>query len=118
MCPDCPCVSFRASGNLLITLHGGEVKTLLLMLIVAVCALAWRSDELMELIGARPQRVPALTIVEKDRATHRPMSAHEFAELSKTDPAAYQRFINSYRVEEERSEFDKLMNFLARGKYE
>ncbi len=48
----------------------------------------------------------------------RPMSAAEFAALSKTDPDAYRKFLNSHQAEEERGEVDKLFNFLSRGKYE
>ena len=48
----------------------------------------------------------------------KPMTAMEFAELSKTDPNAYQKFINSHQQNPERGEVDKLMNFLAKGKFE
>lgn len=60
--------------------------------------------------------VEALTV--ETAQGKRPMRAAEFAELSKTDPDAYRKFLNSHQVEEERSEVDKLFNFLARGKYE
>ena len=45
------------------------------------------------------------------------MSADDFARLSNTDPGAYQKFIAS-RTANERTEADKLTNFLTRGKYE
>lgn len=46
------------------------------------------------------------------------MSIQEFAKLSKTDPAAYQKLLASHQAPAERSAVDKLMNFLAHGKFE
>jgi hypothetical protein len=99
------------------------MKTLLIVLIVALCGIAWRSPDLLQAIGAANARQDPATISVEDltaqqpSAAHSPMTATEFAELSKTDPRAYQKYINSFQVQE-RTEVDKLFNFLARGKYE
>lgn len=99
------------------------MKTLLIMLIVAICAIGWRSPDLLQAIGlASAAQDPARISVEALTSPQAPagqkaMTAAEFAELSKTDPHAYQKYINSFQVQE-RNEVDKLFNFLARGKYE
>lgn len=99
------------------------MKTLLIMLLVSICAIAWSSPDLMQAIGlANAVQDPATLSVDAlatvEPATgQRPMTAEEFVELSKTDPHAYQKFLNSMQVQE-RTEVVKLMNFLARGKYE
>lgn len=99
------------------------MKKLLVLLLVALCAIAYRSPDIMNAIGlAGAARDPSTLSVKSMQAAppagHQAMSAEEFARLSKTDPQAYRKFVNSHRVEEERSEVDKLMNFFARGKYE
>ena len=101
------------------------MKTLLLMLIVGLCALAWRTPEIMQAVGfAGKAQDPASMTTSALRITatpsqHKPMSPEEFIERSKTDPQAYQKFLNSLHVPDaERSSVDKLMNFLTRGKYE
>ena len=101
------------------------MKTMLLMLIVGICALAWRTPEVMQVVGLAnkaqdPARITTSALrAESTAVQHKPMSPQEFAERSKTDPYAYQKFINSLQVpDQERSSVDKLMNFLARGKYE
>ncbi|GAB3541805.1 hypothetical protein GCM10027343_12820 [Noviherbaspirillum agri] len=100
------------------------MKTLLLILIVAICAIAWRSPDILHAVGiASVKQDPAAITLEnftaqQAPAAQMPMTAAEFAALSKTDPHAYQKYLNSFQVQEERSELDKLFNFLARGKYE
>lgn len=99
------------------------MKTLLIMLIVAICAIAWRSPDLLQTIGlASAAQDPATISVESLTSPQVPgvqkaMTAAEFVELSKTDSNAYQKYINRFQVQE-RTEVDKLFNFLARGKYE
>lgn len=99
------------------------MKTLLILLIVAICAIGWRSPDIMQAIGmASAKQDPARMSMEDLAAKsaspdQKPMTAAEFAELSKTDPHAYQKYLNSFQVQE-RTEVDKLFNFLARGKYE
>lgn len=95
----------------------------MIMLLVAICAIGWRSDDILQAIGAANAAQDPATIsidmltLQQPPAGQRPMSAAEFSELSKTDPDAYRKFVRSYEVRE-RSEVDKLLNFLARGAYE
>lgn len=49
--------------------------------------------------------------------TKREMSMEEFQRLSKTDPLAYEKFVNSHQIRE-RGMADKLLNAIAYGKYE
>lgn len=98
------------------------MKSLLIMLLIGICAIGMRSPEIMKAIGiAGAVQDPAISISSLTVAptpAQKPMSAVEFAELSKTDPNAYQKFINSHQQTPERGEVDKLMNFLAKGKFE
>jgi len=93
---------------------------LLLMLIIGICAMAWRSPDIMQAVGlAGIAQDPARISTGTATPPQKPMTADEFAALSKKDPHAYQKFINSYQAPApERGEIDKLMNFLARGKFE
>lgn len=99
------------------------MKTLLLMLIIGICAIAWRTPEIVQAIGIAgtaqdPAQISIKAIASASKK-QKPMTADEFAALSKTDPNAYQKFINSYQAHDpDRSEIDKLMNFLSRGKFE
>ena len=105
------------------------MKTLFIMFIVGICVIGWRSPEIMQIIGmagaAQDPAAISLKALNGTPATatatakmQQPMTADEFAKLSKTDPHAYQKFINSYQANQERSEVDKLMNFFTRGKFE
>lgn len=97
------------------------MKSLLVMLLIGICAIGLRSPEIMQAVGlsAQDREVSVSAMTTADRLQQKPMTAEEFARLSKTDPNAYQKFINSFRAAEpERSEVDKLMNFLSRGKFE
>jgi len=106
--------------------HRKKVKTLLVMLLVGICAIGLQSPEIMKAIGmAGAAQDPAASVgviaapKQTAQAAQKPMTAQEFAELSKTDPQAYQKYVNSFQAAApERSEVDKLMNFLARGKFE
>ncbi|HJV80200.1 hypothetical protein [Noviherbaspirillum sp.] len=91
------------------------MKKLLFMLLVAICGLAWRSPDIMHAIGLAGAAQTPVTVVTQPAP--QPMSVDEFAERSKSDPQAYQKFINSFQMQD-RSEVDKLMNLLAHGKYE
>jgi hypothetical protein len=101
------------------------VKKLLIMLVLSICAVAWRSEDVLKAIGAMSAASAAQTSPVTASATTtahsgadaNAMSVDDFARLSKTDPHASQRFIAS-RTVNERTEADKLMNFLTRGKYE
>ena len=101
------------------------MKKLLIMLVLSICAVAWRSEDMLKAIGVMstasaaqtsPATVSAMTAVRAG-AGQGAMSVDEFARLGKTDPRAYQKFLNS-RTVNERTEADKLINFLSRGKYE
>ncbi|WP_206047092.1 hypothetical protein, partial [Noviherbaspirillum denitrificans] len=85
-----------------------------------ICAIGVRTPEIMQIIGfTSSAQDPAISIrATPAKALPKPMTAEEFAELSKTDPNIYQKFINSQQRNIERGEVDKLMNFLARGKFE
>lgn len=107
------------------------------MLLVSLCVIGWRSPDILQAIGMagalqdpsalatgdstarQPEKVNLDTlIVQASAQGKQPMSATEFADLAQKDPQAYQKFIGSLRIKEERSEVDKLLNFFARGKYE
>jgi hypothetical protein len=98
------------------------MKSLLIMLLISMCAVAWRSDDIRQVLGVAQRAAAPATAATLTAGTakpgHKPMSIAEFQELSKTDPQAYHKLVNSMRVEEDRGEVDKLMNFLAHGKYE
>lgn len=99
------------------------MKKLLLILLFSICAIGWRSESIMAMIGlakplASPQSVAieSLTVPADKQATG--MSLTDFAELAKTDPDAYRKLLASHQQEPERREVDKLMNFFTRLKYE
>lgn len=99
------------------------VKKLLLVLLFSICAIGWRSETIMSLIGlAKPVASPpsyslqSLTVPLNKPATG--MSLTDYADLAKTDPEAYRKLLASHQQEAERSEVDKLMNFFTRLKYE
>ena len=99
------------------------MKTMLIGFVTVVAVLAWRGDELANMlssaIASKPQNSASLgSLMQSPAEGQRPMTLEEFAELSKTDPAAYQKLLASHQAPVERTEIDKLMNFLARGKYE
>jgi hypothetical protein len=121
-----PCVTFAAISIFSPT-QENHVKSLLIMLLIGICAIGIRSPEIMQVIGmASSAQDPSISVGSMtapnqamQQPKQKPMTAQEFAALSKTDPNAYQKFINSYQATEpERGEVDKLMNFLARGKFE
>lgn len=98
------------------------MKKLLLLLLFAICATAWHSATIMEMVGMnnavsdhRSYSIQSLT-VPADKNLPRSMTLAEYAELAKTDPDAYRKLFQS--PQQERSEADKLMNFFTRLKYE
>lgn len=100
------------------------MKMLIILLLIAICGFAWQSEPIMQALGlsmphsgkSTPLSIEALTSARSGKT--KGMSVHEYAELAKTDPHAYQKFMQSHQKNEERSEVNKLMNFFARGKYE
>lgn len=100
------------------------MKKLLILLLISICAIAWPSESLVHRLQTLSSTTPSSTVsirdlvAARDSKKLRSMSLHEYAELAKTDPKAYRKLMQSHLVEEERNEVDKLMNLLARGKYE
>jgi hypothetical protein len=100
------------------------MKKLLILLLISMCAIAWRSEPILHRLQsfstnkASPEVSVRAMLVAPDAQKPRGMSLHEYAELAKTDPDAYRKLMQSHLVEEQRSEVDKLMNLLARGRYE
>lgn len=68
-------------------------------------------------INAHQAALEARQHTQGDTPENKPMTPEELIELSKTDPQAVTKFLNS-RVQDEHNEVDKLLNFLAHGKYE
>ncbi|TFW08318.1 hypothetical protein E4K72_07855 [Oxalobacteraceae bacterium OM1] len=99
------------------------MKSLLLLLILSICAIAWRSEDIVNALakgGVMPGSSGHMNIQSMTASSAggmKTMSVNEFAELSKSDPKAAQKFLQS-RTQADRTGADKLMNLLARGKYE
>jgi len=99
------------------------MKKLLLLLLIAICGIGYRSASFMEAIGmakpavAQPVSIESL-MASADKKPPAGMSLTEYAELAKKDPDAYRKLFASHQQEPERSEVDKLMNFFTRLKYE
>ena len=107
------------------------MKGTLILILISICAFAWRSEDILNalsLAGSAKQasNVSARSLIASQPGTQKQqaqesqehvMSIEEMTKLSKTDPKAMQKFIQS-RTVSERTEADKLMNFLAHGKYE
>lgn len=99
------------------------MKKLLLILLFSICAIGWRSESIMAMIGlaqpvVSPQSVAIESLIVPANAQAAGMSLKDYAELAKTDPDAYRKLIASHQQEPERREIDKLMNFFTRLKYE
>ena len=99
------------------------MKKLLLVFLFSICAIGWRSESIMAMIGlAKPVVSPQPVAIESliVAADKQPagMSLTEYAELARTDPDAYRKLLASHQQDQERSEVDKLMNFFTRLKYE
>lgn len=97
------------------------MKKLLLLLLIGICGLAWRSEDILKMIGMASQPSAAkaqLQMPAPGQKAPAGMSISEYAELARTDPDAYRKLFASHQQAEERSQVDKLMNFLAHGKYE
>lgn len=100
------------------------MKKLLLLMLFAICAIGWRSEAILQMLGmnknppvTQAHSIQSLTI-PADKKPPRGMSLTEYADLAKSDPDAYRKLFQSHQQEEERSEVDKLMNFFTRLKYE
>ena len=106
------------------------MKGLFLMLIISICAIAWRSGDILQALSLAGSAQQASNVSAQSLAISQPgvqkqqgqpqqnaMSIDEMTRLSKTDPKAMQKFIQS-RTVSERTEADKLMNLFAHGTYE
>jgi len=99
------------------------MKGLLIVLLIGLCGIAWRADDILRVVSPASFAEPAPRNVAglhaPAQSAKQPMTAAEFMELSNTDPHAYQKYLNSHVAEPaERSRLDKLLHFLARGTYE
>ena len=100
------------------------MKKLLLMLIISICGIAWRSEDILKAIDSMkatsaPQSISVQSLtVKPDQKTPKGMSLSEFSELAKTDPEAYNKFIQGNQPKQERTDLDKLANFFSHLKYE
>ena len=99
------------------------MKKLLLILLFSICAIGWRSESIMAMIGlatpvVSPQSAAIESLIVPANAQAAGMSLKDYAELAKTDPDAYRKLLASHQQDAERSEVDKLMNFFTRLKYE
>jgi len=97
---------------------------LILILLLAICTIGWRNESIMKMLGmvntvTAPQSysIQSLTVPANKKPVSG-MSLTEYAELAKTDPDAYRKLFQSHQQGAGHSETDKLMNFLARFKYE
>lgn len=99
------------------------VKRLLFLLLFSICAIGWRSESIMQMMGmADPIVSPPTASGQSPGAPANGqsggMSLAEYAELAKTDQAAYRKLFASHQQEPERSALDKLINLFTRLKYE
>ncbi|WP_143009747.1 hypothetical protein [Propionivibrio dicarboxylicus] len=94
------------------------MKKLLILLLIGICGLAWRSEDLMKLVGLAHPSGDVSRFQGSPQQPPRGMTMNEFAELARKDPDAYRKFFASHQATTERNPADKLMNFFAHGKYE
>ncbi len=106
------------------------MNKLLLLLLFAICALGWFREPIMKKLGivktiSAPQSysLPKSNFilpdpVPEDKKPPACMSLAEYTEKAKADPNAYYKFLYCDEQEMNRTEFDKLMNFFSRLKYE
>jgi hypothetical protein len=99
------------------------VKKLLLVFLISICTIGWRSESIMQLLGlaksaASPQTLSLESLTAAADKSPAGMSLSDFAELARTDPEAHRKLFQSHQQQAERSEVDKLINFFTRLKYE
>lgn len=105
----------------------------LAILLVIICAVGWFREPIIKNLGlVQAPPVPVSAILPKSNfivpdqapvpvATNKPadcISISAYAQQTNSDPNAYHKLLNCNQTEEERTEFDKLMNFFSRLKYE
>lgn len=99
------------------------MKKLLLVFLFSICAIGWRSESVIQVIGlAQPVVAPSSLAIGSPSpasgAQSAGMSLTQYADLARTDPDAYRKLLASHQHAQERSEVDKLINFVTRLKYE
>lgn len=95
------------------------MKTLLIVLLIGICGLAWRSDELAAMIGmSKGTQSQNSELIQMMPPAPTGMSLTEYADLAKKDPNAYRKLLESHQQKAERSDIDKLMNFFRTLRYE
>ncbi|HQR02744.1 MAG: hypothetical protein JSR19_13655 [Proteobacteria bacterium] len=101
------------------------MKKLLILAILGLLGLAWRSEGIVQMLQVGHQQsssnttqitVASLMPSGQSLPQQNLLSLEELAKLSVKDPQAYHAYLRS--VSTERTEVDKLMNFLAHGRYE
>jgi len=104
-------------------------KKFLLFALVPICLLGWYGEPVLRQLGLLkpvvqhniPSQRPGFIVpdpvpVVKEQVPC--MSVQEYAAQAKTNPDAYYRMLYCDDKAGERTEFDKLMNFFTRLKYE
>lgn len=101
------------------------MKKLLLLLLISLCAIGWRSETIMQTLGLANALPEAETvsieslIAQAGKKPDNAMSLSDYADRAGKDPDAYRKLLQSYEEEPPpRSQIDKLMNFFAHLKYE
>ena len=106
------------------------MKKLLLPLLFAICAIGWFNEPIIKKLGivktasaTQSYSLPKSNFilpdqVSEDKKLSACMSLAEYTEQAKTNPNAYYGLFQCGQSEEDRTKFDKLMNFFAHLKYE
>jgi hypothetical protein len=106
------------------------MKKLFLLLLFAICTIFWFNEPIMKKLGmlntasaTQSYSLPKSNFilpdpVPEDKKPPVCMSLAEYTEQAKTNPNAYNLLLQCGQQEEDRTEFDKLMNFFSRLKYE
>ena len=84
------------------------MKKTLIVLTISIAVSTWL---VADMLNANAPIAAQSTMRQKG------MSIEEFQRLSRTDPLAYEKFVNSYQIQE-RGMTDKLLNAIAYGRYE
>jgi hypothetical protein len=105
-------------------------KALLLLVLIAICAIGWYRVPIMKKFGilkpettALANSLPKSNFILPDPVPvgSKPppcMTLAEYTEKQNTDPNAYYKFLYCDEQATNRTEFEKLMNFFTRLKYE
>lgn len=106
------------------------LKKLFLLLLFAICAIVWLKEPIKKKLGVEKtaSATPTYSLPRSNFILPDPvplennqppcLSLAEYVEQAKTNPGAYNQLLNCGQQEAKRTDFDKLMNFLSRLKYE